>query len=144
MCHGRGSPGCGFVRMTLCAEGLADEVFFWCCSFCWPPAGGQDAIFGGHGEFHRGGIGLRRLRENSESRGQDGNTEEEKRSNPEYAHRDVNLQLRVKDQESALIFSLIVRHTGHFVGRRLAPERGHGRVVRGNEIADDDAHGAVT
>ena len=40
-------------------------------------------------------------------------------------------------------FLLIVGHSGHAMGWRLAAKRGHDGVVHWNEIADDDGHGAV-
>src|SRR5580704_8602174 len=39
---------------------------------------------------------------------------------------------------------LIVGHSGQVMGCWLAAQGVHGGVVRGNEIAHDDAHGAVT
>ena len=38
---------------------------------------------------------------------------------------------------------MVVGHAGHVMGGRLAAQRGHGRVVEGDEITNDDAHGAV-
>ena len=39
---------------------------------------------------------------------------------------------------------MIVGHSGHGVGRGLAPQHGHGCVICRDEIANDNAHGAVT
>src|SRR5580692_1312188 len=39
---------------------------------------------------------------------------------------------------------LIMGHACHVVDCGLAAKRGHGGIIRGDEIADDNAHGAVT
>src|SRR5580704_9601875 len=48
----------------------------------------------------------------------------------------------IRARASALL--MIVGHSGHGVGRGLAPQHGHGCVICRDEIANDNAHGAVT